>query len=1113
MISDLNQRKQALNPRDSFIIQAPAGSGKTELLVQRYLKLLAVVDYPEEILAITFTRKAVGEMRERILSAINFKKTDTPLESHEKITRELALKVIEKDHQKKWNIIEHPNRLRIQTFDSLNAELIRQMPLLAETGSSLEIHEYPEQLYQKAANNTLRSLEEVEIGKHLAVLLKHLNNNLNQLEALLIDMLGQRNQWLPHLFERPKISTLKLTLEKEIERRLKKIDSLFSEKTKNKLLILAKYAAKNLKKEPNNKTLIPLWHDLLVFPSAEYQNLSLWHGLSELLLTKKDIRKLITKAQGFPAPGEKGIDESEKIKREVAKNDMAKVLTNLGDNKELILGIQEIKLLPLQNFDLNHEKLLNSLSEVLLYAASELFLAFSESKKVDFIELGQRALQSLGKEDNPTNLALSLDYRIKHILVDEFQDTSISQIQLLRILIAGWQVNDGRSLFLVGDPMQSIYGFREADVGLFIQIWESGIGDLKLTPLQLIMNFRSDPTLVNWFNKTFEKIFPNYSDVTTGAVPFTESRSSLSKNVSSKINILTQVGRDDIDEAKKIELIIKNIKNENPNKSIGILARSRSHLKYLAEHLKSSGISFLANDIDLLHDRQIIQDLRTLTRALFHPADRLSWLSLLRSPWIGLTLSDLLKIAENNNEIIYSHLREKTTLSKLSDDGKIRVKRLLEILENQIPMKANINFRSWVEGIWLSLGGYAIAGEENRSDANAFFKLLERVEYLGGHIDLNELDLQINRLYASPDFKADEKVQIMTMHAAKGLEFDAVIIPGLGKHRRRKDSKLMNWIELPQSSGNVELLLAPIRSSSDKSEPISEFLKNIDKQKITFEEIRLLYVAVTRAKQQLFLLGHIIYDKDNNVRTNFNSFLNTLWPAIKKTLEIPEYSSDKKDENKKIFKPEMRLSSNWKLQLNDKSDHIDEILHIDNIEFEWAGDAARHVGTLVHRYLEKISNQGLAKWPLKKIDTIDNQLKVALLNLGVHEKELKNSLIKTKKALKNTLSHDVGKWILSDHPNSENELALTIDDDKYTNIIIDRTFVDDEKRWIIDYKTGDHLGKNIEKFLEDEKSRYFHQLNKYGSVMSIHENRLIMLGLYFPLLKKWKYWQYEPEHK
>ncbi len=96
-------------------------------------------------------------------------------------------------------------------------------------------------------------------------------------------------------------------------------------------------------------------------------------------------------------------------------------------------------------------------------------LVFGERGQVDFTEVAQGAVRALGDPDAPTDLLLSLDVRIKHILVDEFQDTSISQWELLERLTAGWQPDDGRTMFVVGDPMQSIYRFREAEVGLFLR--------------------------------------------------------------------------------------------------------------------------------------------------------------------------------------------------------------------------------------------------------------------------------------------------------------------------------------------------------------------------------------------------------------------------------------------------------------------------------------------------------------------------------------------------------------------------------------------------------------------------------------------------------------------
>src|SRR5205823_4529072 len=117
---------------------------------------------------------------------------------------------------------------------------------------------------------------------------------------------------------------------------------------------------------------------------------------------------------------------------------------------------------------------LESILSLLNPAVAQLKLLFGETGKADFTEFVHGALQALGSVDDPSDLLLSLDRSVRHILVDEFQDTSLSQWELLARLTAGWEPGDGRTLFLVGDPMQSIYRFREANVALFLKAWDEG---------------------------------------------------------------------------------------------------------------------------------------------------------------------------------------------------------------------------------------------------------------------------------------------------------------------------------------------------------------------------------------------------------------------------------------------------------------------------------------------------------------------------------------------------------------------------------------------------------------------------------------------------------------
>jgi len=308
---------------------------------------------------------------------------------------------------------------------------------------------------------------------------------------------------------------------------------------------------------------------------------------------------------------------------------MRQILEKLQGYPAFLENLAMMRACPPQIYHDEQWVIVNALIQLLPVLTAELSLVFQETGKVDFIEITLAALKALGEPDSPTDLALGLDYKIRHILVDEFQDTSLSQFRLIEQLTAGWQLNDGRTLFLVGDPMQSIYRFRQAEVGLFIRAKQRGVGEITLKSLHLTANFRSDPKIVTWINTVFKDKFPIQDDITASAVAFRNSLAIKmeSLNTGAELHFVTLET-----EAEMIAALIKTLQAEDPASSIAILVRSRTHLQQILPRLRKIGIKYQGADLELLTDQPVVQDLLSLTRALLHLGDRIAWLALLRMP-------------------------------------------------------------------------------------------------------------------------------------------------------------------------------------------------------------------------------------------------------------------------------------------------------------------------------------------------------------------------------------------------------------------------------------------------------------------------------------------------
>jgi ATP-dependent helicase/nuclease subunit A len=1042
MIADSGARQRALDVSQSFIVQAPAGSGKTELLIQRYLKLLETVDTPDAVVAITFTRKAAGEMRWRVITALRRAQSGTePEAEHERVTFQIAQDVLEHERRMEWNLLQNPARLRIETIDALCAAITRRMPWLARFGAMPQILEKADGLYREAARNTLSHLEQGH--EALADLLLHLDNDFQRAAQLIAAMLATRDHWLRHIGVSRE--QLEGSLQGLILMELEQLHGSFDDGTAGN-----------------------------VVPEPRLDDLDSWKEMADLLITQKGTLR----------------------KRVDTRYD--RVLAKLSGEDALIDRLARVPKLPPPHFTDQQWQAVSAAVSVLTLAVGELQLVFREHGCVDFAELSIRASAALGRVDAPEDLALALGQRIQHLLVDEFQDTSHTQFELIEKLTSGWEPGDGRTLFLVGDPMQSIYRFRQADVSLFLKARLEGMGAIRLEPLTLSVNFRSRPGLVEWVNQTFQAIFPLADDIASGAVAYSQVVSG-SSAMDAQLGVHAFVdGRDEADRV--IELI-----RTHSDGSVAVLVRSRTHLIQIVRALLRHGIAFQAIEIDQLGERQVVEDLMALTFALLHPGDRVSWLAILRAPWCGLTLADLHALAgADRDSAVWDLLHQ--NVGSLSRDAQLRLQRILPVLEQALAERGRFPLRDWVEATWRQLGGPACV-EDNAAleNAAAYLDLLEGLAEGADLADFEWFREQVNALFAPPDAGAGGRLQLMTIHKAKGLEFDTVILPGLGEIPRSDQPSLLLCLDHGGDS-----LLAPISESGGDDDPIYQYLVSIERRKSDQETARLLYVAATRARRNLHLLGSVSEKKDGSwAEARSGTFLKLLWPAIGGRFANPVRRGgvDEAAASRTI----RRLPLEFRIAAQPPAviwDHPEiERQQRTNAAFEGVSDRSRFAGDALHGFLQRIAREGLQSWDESAVRSRRGAYRAVLANLGVTPGDLKWAVGRVEAGLLRTLRDPRGRWCLDNHEDAASELPLAgLVDGMISEVVIDRTFIDETGvRWIIDYKTSEPSGA-VENFLAAEQERYRDQLERYARLMVQKEDRPIRLGLYFPLLGEWCEW-------
>jgi ATP-dependent exoDNAse (exonuclease V) beta subunit len=1181
---DQAERQRALDSAQSILVQAPAGSGKTDLLTRRFLLLLGEVEEPGQVVAITFTIAAAAEMRHRILAELEKAAANPEPASDTFSMAALAQRALVRSEARGWKLLDLPSQLRISTIDSFCRELALQQPLLSGLGGGLEIAEQPRELYRRAARETLRKIDDSGsvLSSAIESLLLWRDNGWHEMEELLIEMLANRDRWMRgFVLERePAWQALRERLERPfanvVRDALAEVSQLLDRVpgAREEALQLARFACEEA--GANSPWSLAECAEIPSTPftdGIEYARevFSLLAGFLQTLKGEWRSQKGLKTADGFPST----------TRGRAGKASFSSLIAQLAAVPGLETALCAVRDLPPARYTENDWQVVRSCFTLLRHAAGELQIAFAEAGRVDFVEVAQIAQHVLqGVDGLPTDAALVVSDGIRHLLVDEFQDTSRRQHQLLASLIAAWPERPGRTCFAVGDPMQSIYFFRDADAELFQRVKTVGLEVSHDEPLPfafvpLTANFRTRPALVAELNQAFAAIFAinDGSGIAfSAAEPAREETACVTPAFSLHLEFVPQAGdaSEEKDAARKaqIEEIVALVGNQMSRVEaarssgekfrIAVLGRARTHLIPIAEALRKARIPFRAVELEKLAERPEVLDALALARALLQPENRVAWLGVLRAPWCGLSLADLHAIA-GTPELLKRPVPELLAArqSLLSEAGRPAAARVLDALAMSRNLRAaepTAALGSWLERVWFRIGGAACVDETARANLNLLWSCLDRLaeeDLLG-----SALDAALDKLTALPDATStnDCGVQLMTIHKSKGLEFEIVIVPELQARGGRGAYKMLSWLERglaePDDSGEItEFLIAPFQRKGEERGNAKAWVDHIYSEREAQETRRILYVAATRAREELHLFARPAYrqtEEDFALIEPTNCLLATAWPAFEQEIRtrFDEWKATRIEtavegeglaiaasgESNLIMMPApvrttllRRLPPEFCGPNNESpTDNQAETGLSSLYSRHEGGQLSRALGTAVHSLLEEFArlretlDADAARAALDRfIPRTAAHARATGLN-PIQSGELAAEAMKIAFAA----SRDsVGEWIFSPQIHAQSEAAWTgVVNGGLRTVRVDRVFQagavpcdnGDDSWWVIDYKTAHDGNLDPAVAIPAFRRLFAPQVEAYAAMLrNLHGgDRSIRAGLYYPRMLQFDWWEF-----
>lgn len=1085
-------RDQALSPLEGFHLEAPAGSGKTSVLLARFLTLLARVDTPEEMLALTFTRKAAGELRARVMRLL-WERHDlgpevSPLDLK---LQELAAEVFRR-HADGAQLKLTPERLPIMTFHGFCAQLLKLAPQEAGVPLDFTLLEEDEDRWLKAeALEELRTRLNIRpahdpVRLALVRRLVRLNNDWRRLAKELHGLLSRRDS-LGDFLALARVSRDATAYRRLLEERFQ---------------MVLQPSLEGLRAGLAASTLGQTWPELSqelqgsphgdmfpkIIPGTTPADLAGWQAVATVLLTKGgDPRKRLSVKDGFPDSFDqkKWAALLQALPLPVTRTlKQCRDLTPSGASAEEAAALQDLV--------------------ILVGEALKVYEQLCDRRgALDFVALEQSTLKLLS-EDDPTEIMLRLDWRLKHLLVDEFQDTSENQMTLLCRLMSGWQAGAGRTLMVVGDPKQSIYGWRQAKPRLFMESRHGlpcdGSAPLPLTPLWLTTNFRATRTLIEWANQVFEDTV--MASGTAGArFHRAEPRPGAPEGPVPYLALFT--GETDL-AARELEArwlagqVAGSLSALKEHETIGILLFTRTHLPLYLKALGEAGLAVRVREGLKLADSRVVAHLHNLARVLVRPQDEVAWAAALRGPWGPLGLAALAEVAQAPGALWPERLR--SVAGQIDCPGEVAMlAESLETARRQVGRRPLADILTdWLDETFAWAGIAAWEGPLGVANARTYLDLVAGAEADLPEATFLKVDFNLQEAFQPPDPRAQaSRVEILTVHGAKGLEFHQVFLPFLDWQPLKSEDNTPPFLleEIPGSRLHGLALARPY--IKEKQSSLYVLLRNLKNQRVVDEARRVFYVALTRARQRLVMSAVIKADKNGQWQVSGDGPL--AWLKAHYRLDLPPtgFSLSWPDPDLQVelvtagpalsgeTEAPKELPAAWDFHPEAAPYQVSYPSQLAAPLGETAGsleakpngydDAARLRGEVTHRALETLAKGG----PRPDTTSLAAALRQGGLDAGraaslAPEISAELQACQADPFLAGLLRPDLpwaaSEWLLEDQPQPG----------AIRRGVVDRLAFDGKDWWILDFKTSrPAAGEDWDTFITHETEKYLPQLTAY----------------------------------